>query len=385
MPSHNHFPLSIRELKDLYAGNESKTHRIQVPDHQRFYVWKYPRQSALIQSILSGFPFHSFIFSECTTRLGGYDIEDGQQRIQTLHLFLNNQFAVELEENGALVYRYYNHPELPSLSVEQRARFDYTPLYVIAVRNCTDDDIATIFERLNAGKPLSDADKFFNRKDSPLVKFAIDTLLTPGTTFTERAKKVFRDHMTAYTSKNRGGLTQAVGLIAACMYGRDDPKLITTSYERLYRAIMRPISPEQEEVCLANLDKLLSLYETVDATIGYSDTHVPSARDPSKKVPVKAQKKYKEQWKLGKFSAYYLYNLFTAEEDPTVDWVRYLVECRSSSTHSPEQHLKSAGAQNLTPLKLQAGIYKFEQWSVGLLEDVDELIDDTESDNESFD
>lgn len=144
-------------------------------DHivQRSYVWERSRKSALIESMILGYPIPP-IFAKRridygTGKRGGniYYIMDGKQRLSTVKEYLNDEF--ELTELPTIKY-------IDSISGEEveadisELRFSELPeslqdilkdvmFSITYFDNLTKEEERELFKRLNAGKPLSTKSK----------------------------------------------------------------------------------------------------------------------------------------------------------------------------------------------------------------------------------
>lgn len=80
---------SLRQIIDMIADGDVDL----APDFQRKYVWKDWQRWGLVESILLGIPMPSFYFNE--DRDGRLQVVDGVQRLTTLRMFANGEFALE--------------------------------------------------------------------------------------------------------------------------------------------------------------------------------------------------------------------------------------------------------------------------------------------------
>jgi len=86
--------ITISQLfEDLQAGDI-----IEHPDYQRDYVYDNKRASLLVESVLMEIPIP--VIYLCEQNDGTLEVIDGQQRIKSLTRYLNNEFALKLEENS---------------------------------------------------------------------------------------------------------------------------------------------------------------------------------------------------------------------------------------------------------------------------------------------
>ena len=84
--------------------------------------------------------------------------------------------------------------------------------------------ICEIFERLNSGKPLTDNDKYWNRKDTPAMQLL--TRLKGSAEFGPLIRKYMWPNVGG--GKSRGGLNNFIGLILGLINAR--PECISTSF-----------------------------------------------------------------------------------------------------------------------------------------------------------
>jgi hypothetical protein len=167
------------------------------------------------------------VFTEEAVQGGSaWFVQDGQQRLMTMQRFVLGLFALE------------DHRLFCDLSEDDRLNFlGYTVTCEI-IQNPTPDQIATIFERLNCGKPLTDNDKFWNRRESPVVSFALNELMRhPG----------LECHFRIYVGnvgmgKSRGQLSDLIGAVVAIIKGSVD--CIATSFDRVGHFVCEPISED---------------------------------------------------------------------------------------------------------------------------------------------
>lgn len=135
---------------------------------QRSYVWERARKSALIESMILGYPIPTVYAKRIDDGSGKrgsntYYIMDGKQRLSTVKEFLNDEFALsklqpiayfdtDLDEEVVVDISNKKFSELPD------GLQDYLNTVTFAVTyfdNLTKDEERELFKRLNNGKPLS--------------------------------------------------------------------------------------------------------------------------------------------------------------------------------------------------------------------------------------
>lgn len=159
---------SGKQVKNMVTkGNINFDHIVQ-----RSYVWERKRKSALIESMILGYPIPP-IYAKRTPDESGkankavYAVMDGKQRLSTVAQFLNDEFAlsdlepiiamVKDEESGEEKETEVNisgskFSELPESVRDQLTSTMFTVVYF---DNLSAEEERELFKRLNAGKALS--------------------------------------------------------------------------------------------------------------------------------------------------------------------------------------------------------------------------------------
>lgn len=120
-----------------------------IPDYQRAFVWGDKRKCKFIESVLMGLPI-PFMFG-VQTQEGNIEILDGAQRIQTLHEFVNNDFALKDIERLDLLNDYL-FCELPT---EQQNKFLDRSLRMVVLPETVPLQVRLdMFERINTGSDI---------------------------------------------------------------------------------------------------------------------------------------------------------------------------------------------------------------------------------------
>ncbi len=161
--------------------------KIRIPEHQRFYVWNLSRQLGLIDSVMDNYPLPVIVLtSKIEDSRQIWYVQDGQQRLTTLQKFILGEF----DWNGKYFCNFR--------SEEKRIFLSYKITCEI-IENPTERQVSDIFEKLNCGKPLTDNDKFYNRKESQIIRFIHNELLV-------ELKHYFDKFTTYNVKKPRNGL-----------------------------------------------------------------------------------------------------------------------------------------------------------------------------------
>lgn len=195
---------SAKQLKGMVMNGKIDFNHII----QRSYVWERSRKSALIESMIIGYPVQPVFakrVDDGTGKRGGniYHIMDGKQRLSTVKEYLNDEFALsdlppvvymddelgyECEEDISGM----KFSELPEPLQNYLHTFNFTVTYF---DNLTKDEERELFKRLNAGKPLSVKSRTLaSAKD-------IEELLDIG------SHRLFEEMMTEKARENKNQVT----------------------------------------------------------------------------------------------------------------------------------------------------------------------------------
>lgn len=140
-------------------GNISFDHRLQRPIDQ----WNTRLKSLLIHSLLTGIPVNPIYVVEEENIIHPLD---GSQRTSTCISYLNDEFAlskdtpnvsIAVTENGEQIIKEYEiaGKKFKKLDDEVKETLLACTLEFCTLTDYTDDDIKTMFERQNSGKPLN--------------------------------------------------------------------------------------------------------------------------------------------------------------------------------------------------------------------------------------
>lgn len=248
-------------------------------DHivQRSYVWERSRKSALIESMIIGYPVPTVFAKRIDNGSGQrgsntYYIMDGKQRLSTIKEYLNDEFALsqlapvsymddEIGEECTVDISEKKFSELPE------ALQNYLNTVTVSVTyfdSLTKEEERELFKRLNAGKPLSTKSRMLaSCKD-------IEGLLDIG------SHKLFMEML---TDKARANKNQ-VALVMKCWCMMNN-EIHDVSFES------KVFNPLLEEIEISETEKL-AMIEVFNLIV---DTHESLLGRGNKKV---AKKLYTE-------------------------------------------------------------------------------------------
>lgn len=127
------------KANDIIAGVESGQIGLDT-EYQREIIWSAEKKSLLIDSILNNVDIPKIYFAKFTED-DRYECIDGKQRIASIQLFYNNKLR---STSGEFLNKLEN----------KKLFLDYK-FSVSIVVDPTDEDISTLFHRLNLGIPLN--------------------------------------------------------------------------------------------------------------------------------------------------------------------------------------------------------------------------------------
>jgi hypothetical protein len=139
----------LPQINSLIKGKEVINLR---PEYQRRLRWPKKKKSKLIESLLLNIPIPPIFLYE--SDLARYEVMDGQQRLNAIHDFLENNFALTgLDELSFLNGKRYN-----KLPPKLRRSLDRASISAIVLLQETKSDQSDpfivrryVFERLNTG------------------------------------------------------------------------------------------------------------------------------------------------------------------------------------------------------------------------------------------
>jgi len=289
------FSVSTRSVRSLLADET-----LDIPEHQRPYVWDGKKASAFIASILDDLPTHAlFLYQAVEGGMLKKWLEDGQQRWLTVKGYIRDTDVITMSwkrwnESGTNVPDKYSN-----LSEENKQKILNYSFTIYTIENMSYDARMCLFQRLQDGKALTNGQRFNACVNMPLVRLAKRIMDDP------RCHAVWGKRV---ESKGFTALTNAVAIAAGLALKNDDH--IVTSYNILGPDLNKPYNDVDVN---QRLDKLLDVYNRAQEVCRVGITEL------------------KKQWAVGYFTGYILYNLNQPDIDWDSDsqmWVDYIVRCR---------------------------------------------------------
>lgn len=225
-------------------NRDTKTEaKIRIPEHQRYYCWDSSKQEPLIDTIMTGYPMPLMVFTEHTINGSSiFNVQDGQQRLITLQNYILGHYT-------------WNNKRYSDLSMDEKLVFLGYKISCEVIKDPTENQIAEIFERLNSGKPLTDNDKFWNRRNLPVIQFLFNELIP-----TESLREGFKKYIGKIgEGKNRSKLSDMVGAIVA-IYTKS-PYNIRTSFERIGPHLHIELNESQKQNIIGTFQEYFAIIE----------------------------------------------------------------------------------------------------------------------------
>jgi hypothetical protein len=260
------FQVTQRSIKHMLDDE-----KINIPVHQRPYMWKDKQVNGFLVTIMDTMPTLSLIIYEEVVdgKLVRW-LEDGQQRFMSVKKFYNGQLGPEVK---------WNDKHFADFSPEEKVRFENYQFTVITMENVVYERRVALFQAIQDGEPLTNGQRFHAYSHSPIVKFAKSILVN------ESCIAVWGN---SKDDPKKKSLANAVAIASGLALKNIDA--ITTSYDLIGKSGFLEQSFDEEDANL-RLEKLISVYMRTDEI-----------------CPTTLTKK-KPQWDAGKYTGYILYSM----------------------------------------------------------------------------
>ena len=148
-----------RALDKVYKRRD----RYEIPDWQREKVWDTPKKKQLIDSILRGWRLPKFYFLK--TDEDAYEVVDGQQRLNAIFEFFDNELGIDEESIKSFGGPYYK-----DLKPKFSDAFDDFEIDFDEIEQASEEELKLFFLRLQQGLPLRSSERL-NAVHSKLRNF----------------------------------------------------------------------------------------------------------------------------------------------------------------------------------------------------------------------
>jgi hypothetical protein len=126
------------------------------PQYQRSTVWDLSKNQLLIDSILREYDLPKIYLRETPNDLRfDFEVTDGQQRLRTMWAYSNDEFELGQSEIAGKNLKGVKFSSLPK---ELKNKFQEYELSISLIKKATDDEIRTLFARLQMGVSLNPAE-----------------------------------------------------------------------------------------------------------------------------------------------------------------------------------------------------------------------------------
>lgn len=136
----------------------------EQPIYQRGDVWSPRKRSILIDSMLRGIDIPKIYLRKLNSNAHDYEVADGQQRLTAIYKFIENEVILLNEEEKGLNLAKVEGKTVGGLKYEKltndfKSRFDNYEVTIAIIENASNQEIRTLFGRLQEGEPLVPAEK----------------------------------------------------------------------------------------------------------------------------------------------------------------------------------------------------------------------------------
>jgi uncharacterized protein with ParB-like and HNH nuclease domain len=241
---------SAKQVKNMVANGKIDFGHII----QRSYVWERKRKTALIESMILGYPIPP-IFSKRAAgeKTAIYSIMDGKQRLSTIAQFLQDEFTLSdlspvtyhNDEDDSDYEEDISGMKFSELPEPIQDNISSTMLTITYFENLTPTEERELFKRLNAGKPLSTKSRLLASCNN------IEYILDIG------SHEIFNDMLTDKARENKNQATLVMK--AWCMLNKSISELSFES--KVFNALFETIDITEEQ--RATLDETFGLYKEV--------------------------------------------------------------------------------------------------------------------------
>lgn len=145
--------MSLGQIFNLMSGDDPE---LRVPDYQREYVWSRNQQERYLESLSRNMPIFGAVIN-LDTRTGIQWIMDGQNRIETIRRFLNDEIR----------YKGVCFSELPD---NEKRKIKNMKMSYTETRDWSREQCQDFFMRIQEGVKLKDGELIHARSDNELTK-----------------------------------------------------------------------------------------------------------------------------------------------------------------------------------------------------------------------
>ena len=337
------FQVTQRSIKVMI--NDAK---VDIPVHQRPYVWLPRQATAFMETIMDGMPtLNLILYEEVVDGKIVRWLEDGQQRFMTVKKFFNGDFGDSVK---------WNNKKFDEFSQDEKTRFENYMFTITTMEDVPYERRVALFQAIQEGVPLTNGQRFHAYAHSPLVMFAKSILSNP------ECVKVWGALKDDPKKKN---LANAVAIASGLAFQNIDA--ITSSYDILGKNgfLAKEFNQDDADV---RLFKLLSVYHRADEL-----------------CPTTITKK-KPQFDTGKYNGYILYSMCIPDRNWDVDkemFAQFIARVRREKTAMSILAWKKPPTRNWNSGRWSQGVWNLDnkdtverQTGLTSSDDEEELDDD---------
>lgn len=134
------------------------------PEYQRGKVWSNNKDALLIDSILRGIDIPKIYLRKLDGKFFDFEVADGQQRINALNNFKTNNLKLLSRSEKGLDLSIIEGNDIGGLKYDKlpkkfKDNFDSFELTIALIKDSSEDEVRTLFGRLQEGETLNPAEK----------------------------------------------------------------------------------------------------------------------------------------------------------------------------------------------------------------------------------
>ncbi len=226
--------LHPRVFNSAAPRGEDTDKEYRIAERNRHFRWSNKDDSCekLIDSIMRPLPIGCFLVTHERQRDGKlvYDIQDGHHRAAAINQYFNDKFT-------------WKNKKYSELTPAESAKFDHYSVIIQILKRmpgCNDEEwrkeCDDAFERINCGKSLNNADKFWNRREEQMPKYILGELKNDGD-LRVPFKEIFGD---VGGGKTRKYLAEMIALCLVVI--KSDITLLNPSYDINAKYIIQAVA-----------------------------------------------------------------------------------------------------------------------------------------------
>ncbi len=314
------FQVTQRSIKIMI--NDAK---VDIPVHQRPYVWLPRQANAFMETIMDGMPtLNLILYEEVVDGKIVRWLEDGQQRFMTVKKFFNGDFGDSVK---------WNNKKFEEFSQDEKTRFENYMFTITTMEDVPYERRVALFQAIQEGTPLTSGQRFHAYSHSQIVTFAKNILTNL------ECVKMWGSPKDDIKKKSTAN---AVAIASGLAFQNIDA--ITSSYDILGKNGFLNKEFDQAEAD-TRLNRLLDVYRRADVICSTTMT------------------KKKSQFDVGRYTGYILYAMCLPDRDWDVDkemFAQFIARVRRDKSAMSILAWKKPATRNWNSGRWKQGVWNLD-------------------------